>query len=87
MDKLNINQTGYVVGFVSLVFFLLCSVWGVLLGPELKDLHFNLLQMAYPGFAFTAIGYTIGLIESFIYGWFFGALFAWLCRRVCVSER
>ncbi len=87
MKKLNINKIGYVVGILSVLFFLLCSVWGGLFAsPTLKELHFNFLQIAYPWFAFTVAGYIIGIIESFIYGWVTGALFAWLHSMVCIEK-
>ncbi len=87
MENLNINKTGYVIGILSIIFFLACTAWGVLLPTQaLKELHFSLLQMAYPGFAFTLVGYVIGVIEAFIYGWFAGVLFAWLCKQLCVTN-
>lgn len=87
MNNLNITKTGNVVGLVSVAFFLLCMVWGVLLtSPELKELHLNILRIAYPGFAMSAWGAVLGAVEAFVYGWAFGALFAFLCRKMCVSE-
>jgi uncharacterized protein YacL len=86
MNKLNIKKTGYVVGVISLVFYVVCTVWGALIGSqELKELHVKLLEIAYPGFGFNFLGYIVGLIESFIYGWLLGAFFAWLCRKICVG--
>ncbi len=88
MEKLNVNKIGYVVGIISIVFFLVCSVWGgIFVSPTLKALHFALLQIAYPGFAFTIVGYIIGIVEAFIYGWVIGALFAWLHSIVCVEKK
>ena len=87
MNNLNIRNTGYVVGIVSVLFFLICSVWGVVLtSAALVQLHIMLLQLAYPGFAFTIVGYSIGIIEAFVYGWVFGASFAWLCKKVCIGH-
>ncbi len=88
MKNLNINKTGYVLGIISVIFYLICSFWGGLLAsPALQELHLSLLQLSYPGFSFTATGYTIGLVEAFVYGWVFGALFAWLCKKVCVKTK
>lgn len=88
MKNLNINKTGYVLGIISVVFYLICSFWGGLLtSPALQELHWSLLQLVYPGFAFTVSGYIIGLVEAFVYGWIFGALFAWLCEKVCVKTK
>lgn len=87
MNNLNIIKTGNVFGILSVVFFLLCMAWGfILTAPELKELHLNILRIVYPGFAMSIIGATVGIVASFIYGWFFGALFAWLCRKVCIQE-
>jgi len=88
MNHLNINKTGYTVGILTAVFFIICIFWGVLLtDPVLKELHYNILRLSFPGFAFTAAGVITGLIESFVYGWFFGALLAWLCKKMCVVEQ
>jgi|GEM_PF-1349060 len=87
MKNLNINKTGCVFGIISLLFFFVCTLWGgVISNPALKELHFALVQIAYPGFAFTLAGYLIGLLEAFVYGWVIGALFAWLCKKLCVSN-
>ena len=80
-------KTGNVVGVISVAFFFLCMVWGVLLtSPELKELHLNILRIAYPGFAMSVWGAILGAVEAFVYGWVFGAFFAFLCRKLCVSE-
>lgn len=87
MNNLSVVRTGYVVGGLSVAFFVLCMIWGVIISdPTLKELHLNILKIAYPGFAMSVTGFVIGVIESFIYGWIFGALFAWLCRLACVSR-
>ncbi len=86
MNKVKTIKAGYAGGILFIAFFLICSVWGVMLGtPELKELHFNILQMSLPGFSFTAIGYLIGLVESFIYGWLAGAFIVWICKKICVN--
>lgn len=84
---LHIKRTGNVVGIISVVFFLLCMWWGLLFtDPVLRDLHANLLRIAYPGFTMSVAGAGIGVVESFGYGWVLGAFFAWLCNSICVSE-
>ncbi len=88
MRPLNINKIGYVVGFLSVVFYLVCTAWGVLFSvPALKELHFQLLQLTFPGFAFTIVGYSIGLIEAFVYGWAIGALFALFHKKICCDVK
>ncbi len=87
MNNLNINKTGYVLGILSALFFIVCTIWGVLISaPVLKELHLMLMQIAYPGFTLTAVGYIIGLVEAFVYGYIIGALFAWLCKKVCITS-
>ena len=87
MNNLNITKTGNVVGVISLVFFLFCMAWGAVLSdPILQELHVNILRITYPGFAMSFIGAIIGIVEAFIYGWVFGALFAWLCKKACISN-
>ncbi len=87
MNHLNIKKTGNVIGIVSVAFFFLCMAWGlVLVDPTLKELHANALRIAYPGFSMSLAGAAIGAIWAFIYGWFFGAFFAWLCRKICIFE-
>lgn len=88
MKSSNVTKIGYVVGIISVVFFLVCSVWGVLLSSvALQELHFMLLQLVYPGFAFTIIGYAIGILEAFAYGWVIGAFFTWLCKKICIHDK
>ena len=68
-------------------FFALCMVWGLLITePALKALHYDILRIAYPGFTFSAMGIIIGLVESVVYGFFFGVLFVWLCKICCVNR-
>jgi len=87
MKNLNLSKIGYIVGIISVSFFVVCSFWGLLFtSASLKELHFMLLQLAYPGFAFTVVGYTIGLLEAFAYGWFVGAFFAWLHEKICFPK-
>lgn len=87
MNKLNINKIGLVLGIISVVFFLICSVYGWLsTAVELQTLHYQLLQLMYPGFAFTVSGYIIGVVEAFVYGWLTGVLFTWLCKKMCVTS-
>ena len=67
-------------------FYVLCMLWGVLINdPTLQTLHYNLLQIAYPGFAYTTIGLLLGLAESVLYGFGFGVLFVWLNKVCCAT--
>lgn len=87
MNHFKIVKMGNVIGIISVVFFFLCMSWGlVLTDPALKELHANILRIAYPGFAISFLGVMLGIIESFIYGWIFGVFFAWICNKACVWE-
>ena len=87
MNNLNTVKTGHVAGILSVAFFALCMLWGfVLSDPTLKELHLNILRIAYPGFGMSLVGFLIGAVEAFIYGWVFGALLAWLCRKMCIGH-
>lgn len=85
MKNISTIRIGNAVGIVGVVFFLLCVFWGVLLiDPNLKELHVNIMQISFPGFSFSLLGVIIGLIESYIYGFIFGAFFMWLCKKTCM---
>ncbi len=85
-NKISVTKAGYVGGILSVAFFIVCSMWGGLLGaPELKELHWNILRIAFPGFGLGVFGYVVGLVEAFVYGWAVGAFFVWLCRKICVN--
>ncbi len=87
MNHLKITKTGNVIGIISVAFFLLCMAWGtVLTDGVLIELHRNILRIAYPGFSMSFIGAITGVVWAYIYGWVLGALFAWLCKKVCVSN-
>jgi hypothetical protein len=78
------SKMGNVIGIISLVIFVVCTGWGALLSaPELKELHFNLLRIFYPGYGAGLAGIIIGAVEAYIYGWLIGAGFVWLCKRIC----
>ncbi len=88
MEKLSINKTGYVVGILSVIFYLVCSIWGGMFASvTLKEFHFNFLQIAYPWFSYTVGGYMIGFIEAAIYGWVTGALFVWLYQTINIEKK
>jgi len=87
MNNINIIKSGNVFGVLWVAIFGLCMAWGlVLLDPVLKELHLNILRIVYPGFSMSFVGIVIGVVESFIYGWLIGVLFAWLCRKVCICD-
>lgn len=81
------NQIAVVLAIISLIFFIICSLWGFALTSEtLKALHFQLLQIFYPGFSFSAVGYLLGIVESFVYGYLLGLLFVYLHEMLCEKK-
>ena len=84
LNNIKTSKVGNATGAVSLIIFVICMSWGILLAtPALKDLHIQLMQVLYPGFSFSLGGVILGLIESFVYGWLIGAGFLWLCKKTC----
>ncbi len=82
MKNLSALKIGLTFGVFSIGFYLLCILWGGLFqSVELKELHFQLLQLTYPGFSYTILGYFIGIIETFIYGYVIGIFFTFLCKK------
>jgi len=87
MNHLNIKKSGNIFGIITVAFFALCIFWGLIItSPVLSELHLNILRITFPGFSMSFIGIIIGVAESFVYGWVFGALFAWLCKKTCTSD-
>ena len=84
MNKTKVTKTGNLIGILSVIFFFICMSWGLFIfDPVLKELHINMMKIAYPGFSMGLGGAIIGTIESFIYGWILGALFIVLHKRIC----
>lgn len=78
------KKVGLTLGILSLSLFFVCMAWGSLLGTAaLKDLHVQLMQIFYPGFSFAVAGIILGAIEAFVYGWFIGVVYVWLCKKIC----
>jgi len=87
MNNLSIKKIGNIVGIASLAFFFLCIVWGVfIVSPDLKELHYNLVLITYPGFSFGLIGILIGAVEAYVYGLIIGAFFGFLCKKFSVEK-
>ena len=85
--KLNVWKTGYIGGALSAIGMIACVGWRFLLNTQvLKDAHLQLMQIMYPGFDLTNKGLAIGFGEAFLYGLFFGVLFAWLFNKIRVME-
>ncbi|MEX1258521.1 MAG: DUF5676 family membrane protein [Gemmatimonadota bacterium] len=72
---LNIKVVTWSLSLFSTVTYLVCVVYGLIV-PE--SLHMTtLLEGVLPGFRWlTPGGFTIGLVESFLYGAYVGLVFA-----------
>ncbi len=81
-------KAGLVWAGLSVAFFFLCMLWGwVLIDATLKTLHFNLLQITYPGFGISIAGISIAIAEAVLYGFLFGTLYVWLTKVFGVSNK
>jgi uncharacterized protein DUF5676 len=61
----------------GLVLYVICVVWG-LMTPEVLHMH-GFLEHLLPGFAWISLPmFFLGLVESFLFGAYAGAIFAWI---------
>ncbi|NIO38936.1 MAG: hypothetical protein GTO41_01295 [Burkholderiales bacterium] len=81
---LHTRTVSLALGLTFAISFLVCVLWGLLL-PEPMHMH-RFLELVLPGFRWISIGSTVlGLVESFLFGVYFGVLYApihnWLSRN------
>lgn len=71
---LNIKVVTWSLGLFSVVTFVVCVLYGLVV-PE--SLHMSqALELLLPGFRWlTAVGFVIGLVWSFLYGVYAGLVF------------
>jgi len=73
-DLMKITSVGHAVSLFFVITFLICIVWGLVTPPSLH-MH-PAWQDLLPGFEFgTLTGILIGLVESYLYGWYVAILF------------
>ncbi len=78
-NTLRIAPVGNSVSLFLLISYLLCIGFG-LLAPEQISMH-EAWAPLLPGFEWlTLSGFLIGLVESYLYGWYFAILFVPLYR-------
>ena len=78
-NTLRIAPVGNSVSLFLLISYLLCIGFG-LLAPEQISMH-EAWAPLLPGFELlTLSGFLIGLVESYLYGWYFAILFVPLYR-------
>lgn len=74
MSPLNWKVVTLSLGFHCTVSFVLCVIYGLLVPPALHAVQF--LEMVLPGFKWLTPGsFVLGLVESFLWGIYIGALF------------
>ena len=81
---LNIKIVSWSLGLLTAISFVLCVIYGLIVGPSLHMAPF--LEVALPAFKWLTFGgFCLGLIESFLYGVYAGLVFVptynFLARR------
>ena len=72
---LRIKTVSLALGLTFAISFIVCVLWGLLL-PEPMHMH-QFLELVLPGFKWLSAGGAIlGLIESFLFGVYFGLIYA-----------
>ncbi len=73
--KLNVKVVSLSLGTSFAVVYVLCVIWGTVVASQMPQL----LEAVFPGFVWlTPTAFVLGLIESFLYGLGFGALYVYL---------
>ena len=71
---LNIKQVTWSLGSFAAISFIFCVIYGLIVPPSLHMASF--LEQVLPAFKWlTLFGFTLGLIESFLYGAYAGLVF------------
>ncbi len=74
MNRLNIRVVTWSLGAFSLLSYLVCIAYGLIV-PESLNMH-EFLEITLPGFKWLTLGgFVIGLIESFLYGVYAGLVY------------
>ncbi len=81
MNRLSIWRTGLVVGLFLAISYTLCVGYGLLV-PEEFRMH-TAWQPFLPGFVWLSpVGFLIGLVESFAYGFYTSVIFVPIYNRL-----
>lgn len=71
---LNWRIVSWALGLWAAISFIVCVVWG-LFTPDSLHMH-SFLEMVLPAFQWlTWWGFVLGLVESFLYGFYAGILY------------
>lgn len=71
---LNIKVVTWSLGILAAITFILCVIYGLIVPSSLHTAR--VLEEVLPGFKWlTFVGFSLGLIESFLYGAYVGLVF------------
>ena len=74
MNPLNIRVMTLSLATFTVVSYVLCVLYGLVVPKELHLVQF--LEVVLPGFKWLSVGsFFIGLVESFVYGVYVGLIF------------
>ncbi len=79
-NTINMRALGHALSLFLVISFMACIAWGIAtpMPMHMHDAWASLL----PGFVWlTPTGFLIGLIESYLYGWWIALIFAPLYNR------
>ncbi len=78
---MKIRSVGNALSLFFVITFIICIGWGLLTPPTLH-MH-GAWEGFLPGFEFlTPLGFGLGLIESYLYGWYIALVFVPLYNRI-----
>ena len=79
-QSLKIKPVGHAMASFLAISYLLCIAFGLAM-PEGVHMH-TAWSPLLPGFEWLTVpGFFIGLVESYLYGWYFAFIFVPLYRR------
>ena len=79
-NKLSVKRVGMAMSLFFAISFVACVVWG-LVTPMPMHMHDAWVSLL-PGFVWlTPGGFAIGLVESYLYGWWIALVFVTLYNK------
>lgn len=85
MARLPIRRLGQALGLFLALLYGLCVAWdGLFPGWAMRSVW----AAALPGFDWFSVGdFVLGLVEAYVYGWIFAALFVPIWNAVAGADR
>ena len=78
-NTMRLIPTGHALSIFLAITFTLCIAWGLVAPPSLH-MH-GAWEQLLPGFEFISVSsFFLGLIESYVYGWYIALVFVPLYR-------